>query len=155
MTLFSRMVGIVAVATVPAFAEEQTIPMNQVPEAVKQAILAKYPHAKFVEAEREVEDGETTYEIAVEDGDDSLEFGVSESGKILEIEKEIPVAKLPKAVAEALQARYPGLTPKTAEEVTRDETKTYEVAMMIEGKEKEVVFTPEGKVIDSDEDHKD
>ena len=65
-------------------------------------------------------------------------------GKILEVEKEIPADKLPKAVAKKLAAKYPGAKIEKVEEITKGEDGPvhYEVAIKAE-----VVFTAKGKVV--------
>ena len=73
-----------------------------------------------------------------------MDLALNAEGKILEIEKEIPVNELPKAVAKRLAARYPGAKIEKVEEITKGEDGPvhYEVSIKAE-----VVFTAKGKIV--------
>lgn len=78
-----------------------------------------------------------------------------------ENEKDIAVKDLPKAVVDAIKAKYPKAEIEEAEEITTKDGKIYEVEIEIEeaGKEQEleIKITADGKIIkvekeDEDED---
>ena len=73
-----------------------------------------------------------------------MDLALNADGKILEIEKEIPVDELPRAVKKRLAARYPGAKIEKVEEITKGEDGPvhYEVAIKAE-----VVFTAKGKIV--------
>jgi uncharacterized membrane protein YkoI len=58
------------------------------PSAVVDAVHDKFPEAKILEAEKEVEDGQTLYEVEIDDNGDELEVEVTADGKILEVESD-------------------------------------------------------------------
>jgi hypothetical protein len=68
--------------------DEENVAIKDLPEAVVAAVLAKFPDAKLVEAEKETENGEIVYEVEIEDGDDEIEVEVTSDGEILEVEVE-------------------------------------------------------------------
>lgn len=133
-----------SVLAVAAGADEEKIDVAKLPAAVKKAVKKTFPEARIHGAAREVEDGKTTYEVALKVEGRSIDVAMSAEGKILEVEKEIPVDKLPKAVARKLAAKYPGARIEKVEEITRSEDGPvhYEVAIKAE-----VVFTAKGKVV--------
>ncbi|HZW30293.1 MAG TPA: PepSY-like domain-containing protein [Isosphaeraceae bacterium] len=134
----------VSVLVGAARAGEEEVPVDKLPAAVKKAIKAKFPKAEIEEATREVEDGTTTYEVKLEVNDRSIDIALKANGTILEVEKEIPFSKLPKAVKKALAARYPQAKIQKVEEVTKgkDGPLLYEIAIQAE-----VVLTAKGKAV--------
>ena len=141
-----------AACTLVARAEDETIPLDKVPPAVMAAVKAKFPGAEIKGAEKEVEDGKTTFEIELKDAGRDVDVALSADGTILEIEKELPIADLPRPVAAAVKAKYPKATLKTAEEITKGEAKSYEVVVEEAGRKKEVALDSKGKILENEED---
>jgi uncharacterized membrane protein YkoI len=131
--------------------KEEKVPLDKLPRAVVDAVKAKFPDAELVSAEKENEDGKTVYEVNIKFKGSTIEVTVTPEGKITSIEKEIAVKDLPKAVQEALDAKYPRATIKKTEEVTKGDKVSYEVLLVTADKKKlEVVFDPAGKVIEEE-----
>ena len=131
----------------PLLAEETKVAIDKLPKAVVDAVKAKFPKAELTGAEKEIEDGKTLYEVAITSEGSKIEVTLTEDGKIVEIEKVITAKDLPKAVADALEAKYPKATLGIIEEITKGETIGYEVHLVTaDKKELEVVFDPTGKV---------
>jgi uncharacterized membrane protein YkoI len=129
-------------------ADEEKVPLDKVPKAVVDAVKAKYPGAKLLGAAKETEKGKTTYEVALKHKGHKYEVALTAEGTILEVEKEIAVKDLPKAIKEALTAKYAKATLKTAEEIHKGDKLTYEVHLVtVEGQRMEVVLDPSGKVL--------
>jgi uncharacterized membrane protein YkoI len=147
------LVGLALVARVRAD-EEEKIPLDKVPKAVLDAVKAKYPAGELKGAEKETEDGKTVYEIALKDKGQNIEATFKPDGTLVSIEKEIALKDLPKAVAEALDAKYPKATVNKVEEETEGDKVTYELQLVTADKKHlEVVFDPTGKVVE--EENKD
>jgi Putative beta-lactamase-inhibitor-like, PepSY-like len=125
-------------------ADEEKIPVEKLPAAVTKAVKRKFPKARIQAASREVEDGATTYEVELKIEGRSVDITLNADGKILEIEKEVPINELPRAVTKRLAARYPGAKIEKVEEITKGEDGPvhYEVAIKAE-----VVFTAKGKIV--------
>ena len=74
-------------------------------------------------------------------------------------EKEIAVKDLPKAVMDAIKAKYPKAEIEEAEEITTKEGKIYEVELEIEEEGKEVELEIEvsaaGKILKIEKEHED
>lgn len=142
-------IGVLAVAV----AQEERIPLDKVPKAVLDAAKARFPNAEVLAAEKEVEDGKTIYELGIKSKGQSIDVSLLESGTILEIEKQVAIADLPKAVSGALQKRFPKAKYGVVEEVVLvkngEETLEYFEAHLEspEGKEIEVRVAPSGKFL--------
>ena len=142
----------VSLFVLSAHADGTKIPLDQVPSAVKNAVTKKFPKAKMEEAEKEVKDGKTTYEIGIEEDDHDITVSLKDDGTILEIEKEIAVKDLPAAVTAAVKAKYSAGIVKKAEEVTVGAKVTYEVLVTQEGKKpRELALDKSGKVLEDEE----
>jgi hypothetical protein len=143
--------GLVATA-VSLQADEEKIPAENLPAAVKKAVKKKFSEARIRGAAKEVEDGVTTYEVELNVEGRSVDLALKADGTILEIEKEVPVSELPKAVRKKLAARYPGAKIEKAEEIIKGEDGPvrYEVAIKAE-----VVLTAKGKIVKAEEEDED
>jgi hypothetical protein len=84
-------------------------------------------------------------------------------GKIVEIEKEISAKALPKAVAEALEEKYPEATYRKVEEVIKvkngeEKLEYYEVLLVTAEKNNkktfEVEIAPDGKILKVEDKNK-
>lgn len=140
--------GFLGLAGVAAAGEEK-ISAKELPRAVIKAIKAKFPKAEIEEAAREEEEGKTVYEVSLEIKERKVDVAMKPDGTILEIEKEVPVGELPKAVKKALVAKYPKAKIKKVEAITNGEDgpTNYEVVLVTE-----VVVSPKGKFIEADEE---
>jgi uncharacterized membrane protein YkoI len=137
-----------------ARADEEKVPLDKLPKAVVDAVKAKFPGAELVSAGKEDENGQTVYEVAIKDKGQNIDVTFKPDGTLVSVEKEITVKDLPRAVAEALDARYPKATVKKTEEVTEGSKMTYEIHLVTADKKSlEVVFDPSGKVVE--EENKD
>jgi len=138
-----------SVLMVPARADDEKIPVDKLPAAVRKAIKTKFPKAEIESASKEVEDGDTIYEVELEVKDRSVDVAFKADGTILEIEREVPFDELPKAVKKTLAAKYPKAKIEKVEEVTKGENGAvqYEVAIR-----SEVVVTAKGKIVNAKEE---
>lgn len=143
-----------------ARADEEKIDLKDVPRAVLDAVKAKFPKGEIKSAEKEDEDGKTTYEVAVKADGHAIDVALKADGTILEIEKEVAAKDLPKAVAAAVEAKYPKATVKKAEEIIAfkggEEEKSYEVVVAETGKKAvEVKLSADGKIVKHEEEDDD
>jgi uncharacterized membrane protein YkoI len=145
---FVALLGVAVLATA-ARADEEKIPLDKVPKAVIDAVKAKFPDVKLSEASKEKEDGKTIYELAFTYKDYKYEVEFEEDGTIIAIDKQIEAKELPKAVAKALEEKYPKATYKVIEEVTKkDKIAYYEVELVTADKKGiEVEIDPSGKIL--------
>ena len=140
-----------------AWGGEKKIPLSEVPKAVLDAVKARFPGAELKEAEKEVDDDETTYEISLTTAGKHVTVSLDDEGEIEEIETELAAAELPKPVADAIAAKFAGATIKKAEELVEieegKEEKSYEVRLSTGGDEtREVKLKANGEIEDTEED---
>jgi hypothetical protein len=137
-----------AVVAVGARADEEKVPLDKLPRAVADAVKAKFPGAELVGASREVEKGETLYEVSLKYKGHNHDVTLKQDGTLVGVEKEITARDLPRAVSDALAAKYPRATFKKVEEITEGKKVTYEVLLVTADKKTlEVVLDPTGKVV--------
>jgi hypothetical protein len=150
MRRLSSLVALVIVVLIaaPAPAGEESVPLDKLPAKVTAAVKAKFPKAELVSAQKELEDGKTLFEVAIKNEGHNVEVTVKDDGTIVEIEKEITTKDLPKAVADALDAKYPKADIKKVEEITVGTTINYELLLVTADKKRlEVKFDKDGKVV--------
>jgi len=141
-----------------ARADEEKVPLAKVPKEVMDAVKARFEGAKLLGASTEKEDGKTVYEVSLTYKGHHHDVTVQPDGKIISIERTIPAKDLPKAVAEALAAKYPKATYKTVEELLKGDGKLHAYEVLLETAEKkklEVVLDPDGKVLKVEKKGKD
>jgi len=155
-TLPATALAFLALATI-APADEKKIEVEDLPKAVLKAVKAKFPEAKIRGAAKEVEDGETMYEVELTVDGKNVDVLVEPEGDIEAIEKEIEIEDLPRAVLKAARAKFPKGKIAKVEEITEEDDKvTYELVIAVQGKEDvEVVMAPNGKIIEADDEEDD
>jgi uncharacterized membrane protein YkoI len=147
-------------ATMAASADEKKIEVSELPKAVVKAARKAFPEAKIVGASKEIEDDETIYEVLMKLDGKSIDLAIDDEGEIEEIEREIEVEDLPRAVIKAARAKFPeGKIVKVEEVSDEDDMVVYELAIESKGEKSiEVVMSPNGKILDDedeDDDEKD
>jgi hypothetical protein len=134
-----------------ARADETKIDLAKLPAKVTEAVKAKFVGAELVSASTEVENGKTHFEIALKFKGANYDVTYLEDGTLVSVEKESAQKDLPKAVNDALTAKYAKAEIKKVEEITKGDKVTYEVLLVTaEKKQLEVVFDPMGKVLEEE-----
>ncbi|MFL5243424.1 MAG: PepSY-like domain-containing protein [Gemmataceae bacterium] len=132
-------------------ADEEKVPLDKVPKAVMDAVKKKFPDAKIMGVEKEVEGGKTSYEVAIKNKDQNIDVLLTPEGEITAIEAEISLKDLPKEVVAAMDKKYPKATVKKVEEITKDGKVSYEVLLVTADKKTfETTFDPKGKILEEE-----
>src|SRR5262245_42809231 len=126
---------------------EEKVPLDKLPATVIAAVKAAFPSAELVSAEKETEDGNTIYEVAIKDKGTTIEVSLLTEGTIIGIEKLLKEKDLPKAVNATIAAKYAGAKIKKAEEIT---TINWEVLLEMGDKTVEVKLHGSGKVVEEE-----
>jgi hypothetical protein len=155
--------GMGLVLGLAARADEEKVPLDKVPKTVLDAVKKKFDGAEVKGASKEKADGKEVFEVTIKFKDANIDVTVTPEGKIELVEKEIPAKELPRAVAEALDKKYPKATIKLAEAISKDDDKVFKFEMVIvtgDKKTLEVCFDPDGKFLTEevkkdDKDEKD
>src|SRR5215510_1144248 len=99
---------VVAIALLVATnASGQSDKKGKAPQAVIDAFKKQYPNATIKSVSSEKEGGKTVYEIESMDGTQRRDLMYDGNGTVLSTEELIPKAQIPKAVLDAITAKYP------------------------------------------------
>ena len=145
----------------PVRADEEKIAPDKLPKPILEAVKKRFPKAEITGAAKETEDGKTEYEVSLKDGDTKYDVMFSADGAMTLIEKQIPAKDLPKAVTDALEAKYPKATFKVTEEMIKvtdgkEGLAYYEVLLETADKKSvEVEVGPDGKIIKTEDKKSD
>jgi hypothetical protein len=86
---------------------------------VAAAVTKAHPDATQKACKGEHEDGKDIFEVKLDMKDGTkAELELSADGTILAMEEVVPTSALPKAVADAFAAKYPGATAEKVERIT-------------------------------------
>jgi len=136
---------------------EEPVPLDKLPKGVLDVVKARFAGAEMVEAVKEVK---TFYEVTIKDKGQQIDVTL-EGNEIVSIEKVIKADALPKAVAKALEDKYPKATYKIIEEIIKVEKKDerfayYEILLVTADKKPlEVLLTADGKIIHTEDKSKE
>lgn len=144
----------------PVVADEEKVPLDKIPKAVADALRAKFPKAKIDKCTKDKEGDEVVYDIEFKEDERKCEADIKENGDYINFEKAIEAKKLPKAVSDAIEKRYPKSILKEIMEETQVKAKkrnkgnkeklsAYEVVLdTTDKKEVEVRVSPKGKILE-------
>jgi len=136
-----------------AIADDEKVPVEKLPEAVKKAVKEKFPNATIIEATSEEEKGVVGYEVELKDGAAKMSVSLTAEGKIIEVEKTIVLKDLPKAVLDAVEAKFPKSKLISAEEIVKDKQTSYEIqGKSADEKDFELEVDSKGKIVPDDDD---
>ncbi len=139
------------VAGVRADDNEEKVPLDQLPAKVTAAVNAKFAGADLIGASKEKEDGKEVYEVELKLKGVHYDVTLLPGGDIVLIEKQIKASDLPEAVTKALETKYPKATYKIVEEISKGESKSYEILLVTTDKKKiEAKFDATGKLLEEE-----
>ena len=147
---FGRAVcGLVVLALVAAVATAGVrVPLEKVPAPAVKTVKDRFAKAEIRFVDKE---GNGTYEFAMKEGDRQFDVGVSAEGKFLHVKEEITADKVPAAVKEGVQKKFPGGKIIEAEKTTTgegDSTKvTYELVVQTDKSKQAAAFDATGKYL--------
>ncbi len=122
-----------------------TICATEVPDAVKTAFFQKFPTAKKV---KWVKEKNSEYEASFMLNSKEVSALYLPDGKLKEVETEIPVSELPKAVTDAVTKKHPNAKIDEAAKIERsDNSIVYEAELKIGGKKTDLLFDESGNVV--------
>lgn len=130
--------------------DEEEIPLDKVPAKALEAVRKAFPQGKLDRATKGTDEDGVYYSIHLRHQKRDYEVTVTPDGTITEIAKEIEFKELPKPVAAAVLKRYPKAKIAEIAELTEPgvKGKKYHFELTTaEGKELEVVFDVDGKLV--------
>jgi hypothetical protein len=129
-------------------AQEQEIPCDGVPGAVRAAFEEAYPEATVNACAQEVEAGETVYEIASKEGGTGRDVLFRADGGLILVEETVALDDVPDPVRQALHEGYPDGEVTLAEKIMRDATVLYEFRVKDRDSLEEIVFDGSGREVE-------
>jgi hypothetical protein len=124
------------------------VPLEEVPAPAVRTVKERFPKAEIRFVDRE---SKTRFEFAMKEGDRLFDVEVNSEGKLLNIKEEIAGDKLPAAVKEALQKKYPDAKVVEAEKVIagdgKDAKETYELLIKTNKGKEAVEIDAKGKFV--------
>jgi hypothetical protein len=132
------------------FAGEKKVTKKDLPPAVLAAFEKAYPGAVIKGLSKEAEKGTIVFEIESIDGKIHRDIAYASDGTALEIEEAIAESALPEAVATAVHKEFPTGKILKAEKTTKGAVTTFELVIATGKKKVEVVFAPDGKILEKE-----
>jgi hypothetical protein len=114
--------------------QERRIACKNVPAAVLAAFTEAYPKAVIKGCSKEMDKGQTVYEIVSVEGKTRRDIIYSADGKLILVEESLDVSEMPPPVKAALDKKFPGAKILRSEKVTKGTVVGYE--FQIENKSK-------------------
>jgi hypothetical protein len=132
--------------TAPLQAQERHVKRSQLPPAVQKTVDAQSAGAKIRGYSREVENGQTEYEVELTVQGHSKEVSIAPDGSVLEIEEEVALDSLPEAVRAGLkQLAGSGRIGRVESLTKRGALVAYEAHVRTGTKRSEIQVGPDGK----------
>jgi hypothetical protein len=128
--------------------------LDKIPQAVMDALKAKFPKAEIDKWTKEKEGDIVIYDIEFKQESRKFEADIKEDGAIHNWEKAIEIKDLPEAARKAVETKYSKSTIKEIMEITavmdgKDTVEGYEIVLeTVDRKEVEVTVAPDGKIIE-------
>ena len=128
--------------------------LDKIPKPVMESLNTKFPHAKIEKWTKETENGKVIYDLEFKQNGRKAEADIAEDGSIQNFEREFDAKKLPKAVVEAVEKRYPKSAMKEVLECTELKEKKevhagFEIVLETEAKKSvEVTVAKDGKILE-------
>jgi len=154
------MIRLLACATLLAllapsvWSQDEKVEADKLPQKVKDTLKAKFPGAMITAATKTTENGVVIYDIEMTKDGKKHEMDCKEDGTIVNFENEIAAKDLPKAVTDAVKAKYPNSMIKVVMEVIgvkdkKEALEEYEVIIdTADKKDLELTVSLDGKKIE-------
>jgi uncharacterized membrane protein YkoI len=131
--------------TLAAADSEKKIQKKDLPAAVQKAMEEKTQGAEIKGYSKEVENGKTFYEVETTVDGRSRDLLYDPTGKLVEVEEEIALDKVPAGARAAIEKAAAGGKVRKVEALTKGGTVSYEAAITNKaGKKSEVLFKADG-----------
>lgn len=144
----SAVAGVALAVSLAEDADPKPLELKQVPNAVMNAVLKKYPDAKPQSAVQGVEDKKPFIDVHILVRAQKIWVTCDPSGAIQMIDREITVKELPPPVAAALNKKYPQAAIRLVNEITEASAPTYDIALTFQKKQVIGVFAASGEFLE-------
>jgi hypothetical protein len=131
--------------------KEQKMTMETIPAAAAKAIKEQAGGAQITGVSKEEDEGKTVYEAKVNANGSVREISVDGDGKLVSDEQVIQLSEAPAAVRKAIEENTKGGKVEKLEKVTEGGKVTFEALVSGNAKREEIVFSPDGKVVERED----
>ena len=133
--------------------QEWDVTANEVPRAVLDVFEQMYPGAEVKGYAKEIEEGETLYEVSCVFEGRKIDAVFKPDGNVKVIEEVITEQQLPEVVQQKISTEFPQYIVNIAEKMEKGEGTFYEVKISDsdENKHYEVVLSSAGEIIEKEE----
>jgi hypothetical protein len=132
--------------------QEVAIDRSQLPPAVEKTVAAQAANATVKGFSREVENGQTFYEVELIVDGHARDVLMDVQGNVVEVEEQVPFEKLPAKARTALEKRAGAGTIRMVESLTKQgKLVAYEAHVVTAGKWSEVQVGPNGETLAHEE----
>ncbi|MEM1164887.1 MAG: PepSY domain-containing protein [Planctomycetota bacterium] len=132
---------------------EQAMRVNDLPETVREATLARFDGGTITGAEPYQENGTRLYELEVEHATHTYDVEIDEAGRIYSVQQAVPLDSLPGAVRNAVKRAVPGIVLLEAERGVGEEVGVFAVEGIASTRTYEVTLNEHGQVLGLDVEH--
>ena len=144
-------VGALVFASV-GFAQEKKVTRSELPSSVQKTVAEQSKGAKIRGFSREKEHGQTYYEAEMLVNGHSKDVLMNNSGKVVEVEEQVALDKLPPEIKSGLEAQAGKGKVTKVESLTKDDKLVaYEAVVVANGKHHEIQVGPDGKPLTHEE----
>ena len=144
-------VGTLMFASV-GFAQGKNVKRSELPPAVQKTVAEQSKGAKVRGFSREEEHGQTYYEAEMLVKGHSKDVLMDKSGKVVEVEEQVALDRLPAEVKSGLEAKAgKGKIAKVESLTKNDKLVAYEAVVVANGKHHEIQVGPDGKPLSHEE----
>lgn len=144
-------VGVLMFASV-GFAQEKKVTQLELPSGVQKTVAEQAKGATVRGFSREEEHGQTYYEAEMLVDGHSKDVLMNKSGKVVEVEEQVALDKLPAEVKSGLEAKAgKGKITKVESLTKNDKLVAYEAVVVANGKHHEIQVGPDGKPLSHEE----
>ncbi len=142
----------IILAAAPAHAQESKVTHAQLPAAVQQAVAANSQGATVKGYAREVEHGQTFYEVEMTANGLSRDVLMDSTGAVVEAEQQVTMGALPAPVQSALTSKAgKGRIVKIESLTKKGQLVAYEAQVHTGKKHSEIQVGPAGEALDHEE----
>jgi uncharacterized membrane protein YkoI len=141
---FVRSFILTAALIAPVLIADTKIKMDDMPKPVQHAVKEQTAGATIVGFSKEVEKGKTMYEVETKVNGISRDLLFDAKGKVVSIEEETTLDKIPTAAKAAIEKKATGGKITKVETVTEGPTVSYEAVVNKKGKNTEIGVNADG-----------
>ena len=125
-------------------AAQTKVKLQDLPPAVQKTVKDQTKNATIVGIAKEVEKGQTVYELETKVNGRGRDLMIDSKGTVLSVEEEVALDSIPAAAKAAIQKKSAGGKITKVETLTKGNTVVYEAAVTIKGKATEFSVNADG-----------